>query len=436
VLRRFREDQQDKLRIAVRRRRPDPPPRRRCPARDRIRMNALAAGRTFFRSLATRGPATRCPSGSPTSSPPAAPPATTSSIVETPGIGQGDSGIVDLADLSLYVMTPEFGAASQLEKIDMLDFADVVAINKFERRGAEDARRDVARQLVRNREAFGVPWEDMPVFGTSAARFGDDGVTALYQHLRDSLGRHGLGVAEGTLPRSPAGVVRRAASSRRPGALPAEIAETVRGTTRDRRGRRARAARSPRDRRRSTAGGRAGPALARCSRPKDERSTRSRARRVAATRDVLRDELVQVRGRGDRHALRRRRCPAPAPARRLPGPGRRRAGAVPARGEPARRLPVHRRGVPVQAGRRGPGPDVRRRGRRVPHQPPLPPALAGQPADPAVDGVRLVTLYGRDPTSARRLRQGRHLRRLDRDLDAMRELFAASTCARRRRPAR
>src|SRR3712207_7679465 len=65
----------------------------------------------------------------------------------------------------------------------MLDFADVVAINKYERRGAEDARRDVARQLVRNREAFGQPWEEMPVFGTSAARFNDDGVTALYQHL-------------------------------------------------------------------------------------------------------------------------------------------------------------------------------------------------------------------------------------------------------------
>src|SRR5207237_78942 len=77
-------------------------------------------------------------------------------IVETPGIGQGDSGIADLADVSLYVMTPEFGAASQLEKIDMLDFADVVAINKFERRGADDARRDVSRQLVRNRAAFGV----------------------------------------------------------------------------------------------------------------------------------------------------------------------------------------------------------------------------------------------------------------------------------------
>ena len=89
-------------------------------------------------------------------------------------------------------MTPEYGAASQLEKIDMLDHADVVAINKFERRGAEDARRDVARQLVRNRQAFGASWEDMPVFGTSAARFNDDGVTALYQHLRGLLVEKGL----------------------------------------------------------------------------------------------------------------------------------------------------------------------------------------------------------------------------------------------------
>ena len=80
-------------------------------------------------------------------------------------------------------MTPEFGAASQLEKIDMLDFADVVAVNKFERRGGADAVRDVSRQLIRNREAFGAGPADMPVFGTSAATFNDTGVTALYQHL-------------------------------------------------------------------------------------------------------------------------------------------------------------------------------------------------------------------------------------------------------------
>src|SRR6185436_10694140 len=112
-------------------------------------------------------------------------------IVETPGIGQGDAAIVPFVDRSLYVMTPEFGAASQLEKIDMLDFADAVAINKFERRGGEDARRDVGRQLVRNREAFGTPWSEMPVFGTSAARFADDGVTALYHHVKSLLTAYG-----------------------------------------------------------------------------------------------------------------------------------------------------------------------------------------------------------------------------------------------------
>ena len=121
-------------------------------------------------------------------------------IIETPGIGQGDAAIVPFADVSMYVMTPEFGAQSQLEKIDMLDFADLVAINKFERRGAMDALRDVGRQLVRNRGAFGKKPEDMPVFGTSAATFNDDGVTALYQELRGLLVAKGLELGEGVLP--------------------------------------------------------------------------------------------------------------------------------------------------------------------------------------------------------------------------------------------
>jgi methylmalonyl-CoA mutase len=230
LLRRFRTDQQDKLRIAVIA--VDPTRRRGGGALlgDRIRMNSLQPGRTFFRSVATRGSASQ-------------PQHLTDAIaacgvagydlviVETPGIGQGDSGVVDLADVSLYVMTPEFGAASQLEKIDMLDFADVVAINKFERRGAEDALRDVSRQLVRNREAFGVPWDQMPVFGTSAARFADDGVTALYQHLRDLLADHGLPVAAGVLP--PVAVKTSSGSA---AVVPldrarylADIADTVRG---------------------------------------------------------------------------------------------------------------------------------------------------------------------------------------------------------------
>jgi methylmalonyl-CoA mutase len=121
-------------------------------------------------------------------------------IVETSGIGQGDAAIVPLVDCSLYVMTPEFGAASQLEKIDMLDFADFVAINKFDRKGAEDALRYVRKQYQRNHERFAEKAEDMPVFGTMAARFNDDGVTALYQALIPSLIKQGLLLGERLLP--------------------------------------------------------------------------------------------------------------------------------------------------------------------------------------------------------------------------------------------
>jgi len=96
-------------------------------------------------------------------------------------------------------MTPEFGAASQLEKIDMLDFADVVAINKFDRKGAEDALRDVAKQVQRNRESFTTAPEDMPVYGTMAARFNDDGVSALYSEITRQLTANGLSASGGGL---------------------------------------------------------------------------------------------------------------------------------------------------------------------------------------------------------------------------------------------
>ena len=121
-------------------------------------------------------------------------------IVETSGIGQGDAAIVPLVDVPMYVMTPEFGAASQLEKIDMLDFAEFVAINKFDRKGAADALRDVSKQVQRNREAFKAKPDQMPVFGTMASRFNDDGVTALYQALKRRLADLGLPVKEGRLP--------------------------------------------------------------------------------------------------------------------------------------------------------------------------------------------------------------------------------------------
>ena len=237
LLRRLRLDNEDKLRIAVLA--IDPTRRRGGGALlgDRIRMNSLAedsaatASMTFFRSLATRTAGAEVPEHLTDIITACKAAGFDLIIVETPGIGQGDAAIVEFCDTSLYVMTPEFGAASQLEKIDMLDFADVVAINKFERRGAEDARRDVARQLVRNREAFGVAWEDMPVFGTSAARFNDDGVTALYQKLRELLAEQGVPFGDGVLPR-----VDVVASSGLTSAIPAkrarylaDITDVVRG---------------------------------------------------------------------------------------------------------------------------------------------------------------------------------------------------------------
>ncbi|MES2413983.1 MAG: fused isobutyryl-CoA mutase/GTPase IcmF [Pseudomonadota bacterium] len=121
-------------------------------------------------------------------------------VVETSGIGQGDAAIVPHVDVPMYVMTPEFGAASQLEKIDMLDFAEFIAINKFDRKGSLDALRDVAKQVQRNKEAWTTPTEKMPVFGTMAARFNDDGVTALYQSLKPRLAELGLKLSEGSLP--------------------------------------------------------------------------------------------------------------------------------------------------------------------------------------------------------------------------------------------
>ncbi|OXR45209.1 Fused isobutyryl-CoA mutase [Nocardia cerradoensis] len=229
LVRRLRTDQQDKLRVAILA--VDPTRRRGGGALlgDRIRMNSLDSEHVYFRSLATRG-AHELPTNIDAMILACKAAGFDLVILETPGIGQGDAAIIDHVDISMYVMTPEFGAASQLEKIDMLDFADVVAINKFERRGAEDALRDVSRQLVRNREAFGSAPEDMPVFGTSAATFNDDGVTALYQHLAGLLGARGLPLETGVLPRVDTRASTRFAQIIPPGRVRylAEIAETVR----------------------------------------------------------------------------------------------------------------------------------------------------------------------------------------------------------------
>ena len=211
LIRRLRLDQGDALHIAVIS--IDPSRRKSGGALlgDRIRMNAIApwgqqGSRVYMRSLATRNPAQG--GGSEISQ--ALPDVLAACkcagfdliVVETSGIGQGDAAIVPLVDVPMYVMTPEFGAASQLEKIDMLDFAEFVAINKFDRKGAADALRDVAKQVQRNRDAFKAAPETMPVFGTMASRFNDDGVSALYQALLPRLAELGLRLRASSLPQT------------------------------------------------------------------------------------------------------------------------------------------------------------------------------------------------------------------------------------------
>ncbi|MGE0386414.1 MAG: fused isobutyryl-CoA mutase/GTPase IcmF [Gammaproteobacteria bacterium] len=235
LLRRLRLDYDDALRIAIIA--VDPTRRRSGGALlgDRIRMNALDGERIFMRSLATRAGADGLPADLRAIVDACRLAGADLVVVETPGIGQGDAGIVPFVDLPLYVMTPEFGAASQLEKIDMLDYAEAVAINKFDRRGAQDALRDVRRQMQRNRQAFTHRPEDMPVFGTIASRFNDDGVTALYQHLREGLVAHGLPAGPCRLAPVSTRTSTRAAAivpPARAGAL-AEIAAAVRGYKRE-----------------------------------------------------------------------------------------------------------------------------------------------------------------------------------------------------------
>ncbi|MDQ1921880.1 fused isobutyryl-CoA mutase/GTPase IcmF [Massilia pseudoviolaceinigra] len=235
LIRRIRLDQNDAINIAIIS--IDPSRRKSGGALlgDRIRMNAInpwnGQARVFMRSLATREAGSEISQALPDVIAACKVAGFDLVIVETSGIGQGDAAIVPHVDVSMYVMTPEFGAASQLEKIDMLDFADFIAINKFDRKGSLDALRDVAKQYQRNREMWSKRPEEMPVYGTQASRFNDDGVTALYHGLLPKLGEFGLAIAPGKLPQTD---IRH--SSGKHVIVPpararylAEIADTVRG---------------------------------------------------------------------------------------------------------------------------------------------------------------------------------------------------------------
>ena len=230
IIRRFRIDSNDSIKIAVLA--IDPTRRKTGGALlgDRIRMNSIYAPNIYMRSIATRQSTGEVPEYLTEVI------AATRKfdfdlvLVETPGIGQGDAGIVPYVDASAYVMTPEFGAQSQLEKIDMLDFADLVMINKFDRKGAEDALRDVAKQVQRNREVWDKSPEELPVYGTIASRFGDDGVSSAYHGLLAILREKGLRQWPSQLPYLDIRV-----PSERSAIVPssrvrylAEIAETVR----------------------------------------------------------------------------------------------------------------------------------------------------------------------------------------------------------------
>jgi methylmalonyl-CoA mutase len=154
---------------------------------DRIRMNAINSPRVYMRSLATRQSNLALSKYVNEAVQVLKAAEYDLIILETSGIGQSDTEIIEHSDVSLYVMTPEFGAATQLEKIDMLDFADLVAINKFDKRGSLDALRDVKKQYMRNNNLWDVHQDDLPVYGTIASQFNDPGMNTLYKAIMDSL---------------------------------------------------------------------------------------------------------------------------------------------------------------------------------------------------------------------------------------------------------
>lgn len=154
---------------------------------DRIRMNAINSPRVYMRSLATRQSNLALSKYVSEAIEILKAAEFDLIVLETSGIGQSDTEIIEHSDVSLYVMTPEFGAATQLEKIDMLDFADLVAINKFDKRGSKDALRDVKKQYMRNNNLWDIPQDQLPVYGTIASQFNDPGMNTLYKAIMDKL---------------------------------------------------------------------------------------------------------------------------------------------------------------------------------------------------------------------------------------------------------
>lgn len=156
---------------------------------DRIRMNAIHSDRVYMRSLATRGSKTELSGALRDAISVVKAAQFDFIIIETSGIGQGDAEIAEISDVSMYVMTSEYGAPSQLEKIDMIDFADFVVVNKFERQGSVDALRDVKKQYQRSRNLFDHDPRTMPVYGTIASQFNDPGTNRLFSVLVDTLNK-------------------------------------------------------------------------------------------------------------------------------------------------------------------------------------------------------------------------------------------------------
>ena len=368
-------------------------------------------------------------------------------VVETSGIGQGDAAIVPLVDVSLYVMTPEYGAASQLEKIDMLDFADFVAINKFDRqrrrgRAARRAQADTSATASSSRS----PPRRCRSSARIATRFNDDGVTALYQAIAPKLAAHGFKPAAGALP-----AIAARASTGKSAIVPparsrylAEIADAVRGYKKHASDQ----SRLARERQQvaatksmlgsGPAASALDPLIAARDAALDARSKKLLEMWPAMQKAYSGDEyVVKIRDREVRTKLTYKTPLGHDGAAR---------SALPRyedHGEILRWLmlenvpgsfPYTGGRVRVQARERGPDADVRRRGRSVPHQPPLPPALEGHAGEAALDGVRLGDAVRLRPARASgHLRQGRQFRRLDRD--ARRHegaLRRASTSATRR----